>query len=538
MTIRVLLSPLGCVATVLLFACSLRPLCADALESGAALRVTGRHVHSYAGSPRWPGPFLRYAGGRAKALNSKSGLPCVGGVNILDDGRGFKWFFMHCGVLRVSDAQIMAWWQDSTAGVTGRFFGPPEGARPNLSNGSPARTPDGHLWLASDYSFQVIDSLHLPFNSTPPGVQIERFAADGRDFPPGQVLTLPVNIRQVELDYTGLSFRIPEQVRFRYHLQGYDAGWNDAGTRRQAFYNDLTAGTYTFRVLARNNDGVWSDAAAAVTFTILPAWYRTWAFRVFILGVSVALLLLVYLYRLRFYAESLKRRFDERLRERTRLARDLHDTLLQTIQGSKMVADDAREHVDDPRLTGRSLDRLSDWLDRASAEGRAALEALRSSTLDSNDLGGSLRRVAEDCNAGRQIKIGVVTKGSTHELHPIARDEIYRIAYEAIRNASAHSGATQLWVEITYRANFQLDIRDNGHGIADTYLLHGRPGHYGLAGMQERAASVGGELHIRSSPEGTTVSVIIPGRGVYKDVYGWRARLLDRLLVRDSIRWR
>ncbi len=129
-------------------------------------------------------------------------------------------------------------------------------------------------------------------------------------------------------------------------------------------------------------------------------------------------------------------------------------------------------------------------------------------------------------------------KGSTRALRPIARDEIYRIANEAIRNASAHSGATQLWVEITYRANFQLDIRDNGHGIADTYLLQGRPGHYGLTGMQERAASVGGKLHIRSSPEGTTVSVVIPGRDVYEHAFRWGARLLDRLLFRDSIRWR
>jgi signal transduction histidine kinase/ligand-binding sensor domain-containing protein len=480
--------------------------------------------------------FICHGDGRSRTLDSNSGLPCAGGVNIIDDGRGYKWFFMHCGVLRVSEAQISAWWQNSTAAVTGRFFGPPEGARPNLSNGSPAKTPDGHLWAASDYSFEVVDTLHLPFNSTPPGVQVERVAADGREFPPGQVLTLPVNTRQVELDYTGLSYRVPEQVRFRYHLQGYDPGWNDAGTRRQAFYNDLAAGSYTFHVLASNNDGVWSSAAAAVTFTILPAWHRTWVFRVFMLGTSVALLLLIYFLRLRYYAESLKQRFDERLRERTRLARDLHDTLLQTIQGSKMVADDALEHLEDPRLTGRSLDRLSDWLDRASAEGRVALEALRTQTLDSNDLAGSLRRVAEDCYSGKQVKITVVTKGSLRELHPIARDELYRIAYEAIRNASAHSAATQLWIEISYRANFQLDIRDNGRGMAQAFLLHGRPGHYGLAGMQERADSVGARLDIRSSSDGTTVSVIIPGRGVYEDAYGWRARVLDTFLVRNSER--
>jgi signal transduction histidine kinase len=288
--------------------------------------------------------------------------------------------------------------------------------------------------------------------------------------------------------------------------------------------------------MARNNDGVWSSTAAAVTFTVSPAWYRTWVFRVFVVVISLTLFLSIYFLRIRFCAESLKRRFDERLLERTRLARDLHDTLLQTIQGSKMVADDAREHLDDPRRTGRSLDRLSDWLDRASAEGRAALEALRTSTLDSNDLAASLRRVAEDCLAGKATKIAVRTNGPPRNLQPIARDEIYRIAYEAIRNASVHSEATQLDCEITYRGNFQLDIRDNGHGMPDTYLLNGRRGHYGLAGMQKRAASVGGKLQIRSSPDGTTVSFSVRGHMVYEDAYGWRARLLDRLLIRDRIR--
>ena len=210
------------------------------------------------------------------------------------------------------------------------------------------------------------------------------------------------------------------------------------GARR--FYNDLPPGRYVFHVTACNNDGVWNWRGTELAFTVPPAWYQTMWFRVLAILFAVAIGTLAYAYRLGRYAQSLKQRFDARLQERTRLARDLHDTLLQTIQGSKIVADEARDHVNDVRLTTRSLDRLSEWLDRASIEGRAALEALRSSSLESNDLVGALQRAAGDCAHAARMTVNVSTLGSIREMHPIARDEVYRIAYEAIRNACAHSG--------------------------------------------------------------------------------------------------
>jgi signal transduction histidine kinase/ligand-binding sensor domain-containing protein len=481
--------------------------------------------------------FVRYADGQSRTLDVSGGLPCASGVDILDDGRGWKWFYMHCGIERISNAGLLSWWQHPKTTVEGRFFGPLEGARPNLSNGSPARTSDGRLWSATDYAFQVIDSRHLPFNTIPPGVVIERLTVDGRDYLSGPTLMLPVNTRQIELYYTGLSFRIPEKVRFRYRLEGHDTQWIDANTRREAFYNDLPSGNYLFRVIACNNDDVWNTQGATLAFTILPAFYQTWTFRALAIVGFIVIAVLVYWYRLQAYAAVLKQRFDERLRERTRLARDLHDTLLQTIQGSKLVADDAREHVNDPKLTGRALDRLSEWLDRASVEGRAALEALRSSVIDTNNLAATLRRVAEDFSVGTDINIAVMTVGAARELHPIARDEVYRIAHEAIRNAVAHSGASELWVELNYGGKFRLEIRDNGRGIESAILLHGRSGHYGLAGMRERAAGAGGKLQIFSSTGGTTVVLTVDGRGIYKRRYGLRARLLDRLLMRRRKHW-
>ena len=480
--------------------------------------------------------FVRYFDGTAKRLTVASGLPCDSGVNIQDDGHGSKWFYTHCGIIRVSDADLTAWWESPEALVHGRLFDALEGARPNLSNGSPAQAADGRLWSASDYDFQVIDPQHLPFNKMPPPVKVERLAADGHDLLLDSKQEMPLHTRQIEIDYAALSFVIPERVRFKYRLEGHDADWADAGRRRQAFYNDLAPSHYVFHVTACNNDGVCNWRGTELAFTIPPAWYEASWFRALAVLVLVILGTLGYAYRLQRYARSLKQRFDERLQERTRLARDLHDTLLQTIQGSKIVADEAKDHVEDARLTGRSLDRLSEWLDRASVEGRAALEALRSSSIESNDLVGALHRVADDCTPGARMTVNISTLGAVREMHPIARDEVYRIAHEAIRNACAHSGGNDLWIELQYKRRFHLKVRDNGRGVDDEVLKSGKPGHFGLAGMRERALFMGGNLHIGSSPHsGTVVSVVIPGQAIYKyPSRGLAAWLVDILRPKSS----
>lgn len=464
-----------------------------------------------------PGGFLRIADGKVRKLDTTSGLPCNGAVNIQDDASGSKWLYLHCGIMRVSDKAITAWWGGTQTPIEGRFFGPVEGARPNLFNGSPAQTPDGKLWSANGYDFQMIDRKHLPLNSTSPPVSIEMVSADAKEIRPDHELRLPPHTREVQIDYTGLSFRIPEQVRFRYRLFGHDSQWVDAGVRRQAFYNDLRPGRYIFQVIASNNDGIWNQEGAKIAFVMMPAWYQTLSFRIFALLIGTALVIATYYLRLSQYAASLKARFDDRLDERTRLARDLHDTLLQTIQGSKLVADNARDHADNPQLTVHALDRLSEWLERAGDEGRNALEALRTSASESDSLTGLLRSAADDCAFDSQLKVRVLTLGMDRELHPIAREEVYRIGYEAIRNACMHSGGTELLIALRYRRrSFQLDVRDNGRGIDPAFQETGKPGHFGLTGMRERAVRLGGTLTIMSEPDrGAELSLHVPGSAVY-----------------------
>jgi signal transduction histidine kinase len=174
-------------------------------------------------------------------------------------------------------------------------------------------------------------------------------------------------------------------------------GWQESGSRRQAFYSDLRPGSYRFRVIASNNDGVWNEQGATLDIVIDPAWYQTtWFLALSVIMGLVVVVWGLYALRMRQVARALNARFDERLAERTRMARDLHDTLLQTVQGSKMVADNALNRPDDVQGMRLAIQQVSSWLGQASAEGRAAVNALRISTIETNDLADALRRAIED----------------------------------------------------------------------------------------------------------------------------------------------
>jgi signal transduction histidine kinase len=218
-----------------------------------------------------------------------------------------------------------------------------------------------------------------------------------------------------------------------------------------------------------------------------------------------------YYFRVQRIAAAMNARFDERLAERTRIARDLHDTLLQSIEGSRIVADDALKRGADPGRQKRALERLSGWLAQASEEGRSALSSLRSSTEEGNDLGQAFQRAGDEYMPQRPIEFSVSIEGTAEEMHPIVRDEVYLIGYESIRNACFHSGASRLTVELNYREGLGLRVRDNGKGMDPNLAAAGKGGHFGMLGMYERAARINGKLTISSSPaNGTQVELIVP----------------------------
>jgi signal transduction histidine kinase len=213
------------------------------------------------------------------------------------------------------------------------------------------------------------------------------------------------------------------------------------------------------------------------------------------------------------YATTMRIRLDERMQERNRIARDLHDTLLQTIQFSKMVADDAQEQPWNLERMQIALQKLSEWLERASKEGRTVLDSLRITPVHADDLMAALERALVECRLKAEIRTTVSLKGSAVDLHPMIHDELFRIGYEAIHNACTHAMAKSIDVELDYRRSLILRVIDDGIGIDPFVLAEGKKGHYGIVGMQERAARIGGRLSITSDAKGTRVVLSVPHSG-------------------------
>jgi signal transduction histidine kinase/ligand-binding sensor domain-containing protein len=442
-------------------------------------------------------------------------------TGIVDAGSQGLWLNTEDGVIRIPGNEVDRALRDPSY----RF----QWERFNSSDGLPGQTQivdpypkaiqgtDGRIWFTATRGVAWVDPKKILRNGLPPPVSITSVSADGSPHLQLADLRLPARTANIQISYSALSLSVPERVRFRYKLDGIDKGWQDVGTRREAFYTNLGPHHYRFRVIACNDDGVWNNVGADVEFTIAPAWYQTYRF--FALCAAVALLTMWVLYRMRVrqVAEAMSVRFDERLSERTRIARDFHDTLLQTIQGTKLVADSAlKQSGDSIRMRG-AMEQVSVWMGEATEEGRAALDSLRTSTTETNDLAEAFRRSIEECRIHGSMEASFSVVGEVSEMHPIVRDEVYRIGYEAIRNASVHSQASHLQVELTYAQELLLRVRDNGVGIDPAIVDKGKEGHFGLQGMRERARRIVAKLTVETSAEsGTEIKLVVPGSIIYR----------------------
>ncbi|MGA9671107.1 MAG: two-component regulator propeller domain-containing protein [Terracidiphilus sp.] len=467
-------------------------------------------------------------GSKRENLTIHNGLPCDDIFALVEDDEDAIWLYSRCGLIKIARSELNNWWQHPGDSVHTQVFDEADGVQAGLTSLKPqaTRTADGRLWFVNGRILQSIDASHLKINTTPPPIHVEAVVADHQKFPPQDSLRLPALTRDLEVDYTAISFVAPQKVRFRYKLDGQDANWQEPGTRRQAFYNDLTPGKYTFHVIACNSDGIWNNAGASLEFSIEPAWFQRAWFRS-LCGVLAALIVFtLYQLRVRQIANAIKIQFDERLAERTRLARELHDTFIQTVQGSKMVADDALDEGADAARMRQALEKLSKWLSQAVDEGRAALHSLRVTTTERNHLSEALRRATEDSQIPSSMAVAFSVVGDAVNMHPLVRDEVYRIAYEAIRNAAFHSKASRLEIDLRYTSDLSIRIKDNGLGIDPSITDHGKAGHFGLQGMRERATRIHSKLTIvSSSNNGTEVTLIVPGKVVYRNA---RATPLER----------
>lgn len=466
----------------------------------------------------------KFENGRFRPLSKSNGLPARLVYGIAADDYGCLWLATDADFLRVpiveldhalADPAYLLHYEsfDAFDGLLGKPLGVA------MVGNHIARTLDGRIWFATTNGIAYVDPQRIPKNNLPPPVQVESLSASGRDYSPWDTVKLPARTTSLEIAYTALSLMIPERVRFRFKLEGVDNDWHEAGTRRTAPYSNLGPGSYRFRVIACNNDGVWNNVGATLNFSILPAWYQTVWFRVFYIAAAMAGLYVLYLFRLRQVTHQVRRQMAARIEERERIARDLHDTLLQGIQGLILKVDAAARQMPLQEPFRQSIAKALDYGDEVMAEGRDRVRSLRGSTESLSDLPAAFQRVADETPHDGAIVFNTVVEGSVRELHPLVLEESFLIGREAVINALSHSQGLKVEVEITYDAKqFRLHVRDDGQGIASAILEQGgRPGHWGLQGMRERAQKLGGQLEVGSPPgAGTEVSLTVPGATAYR----------------------
>jgi len=471
------------------------------------------------------GGLSRLKNGQVATLATNNGLPCDTVHWSIEDDAKSIWLYTACGLVRIARPELEAWVARPTLTIQVSVFDSSDGVRSLAIGGhfSPqvAKTSDGKLWFLPWDGVSVVDPRHLPFNRLPPPVHIEQIIADRKIYNPtsdsGGQLRLPPLSRDLEINYTALSLVAPEKILFRYKLEGYDRDWQAAGNRREAFYTNLRPGNYTFRVIACNNDGVWNETGAALSFYIKPAFYQTYWFLLLCLLTVAGLIWLLYVARVRQVAAIYRGRMEERIGERERIARDLHDTFLQSVQGLILKFDAAAKQIPPEQPARQSMENALDRADEVMAEGRERVRNLRDN-ISLSDLPGAFAQVADEIS-NDQITFKTVVEGRTRTLNPLVIEETYAIGREAILNAFAHSGGNQLEVEITYdRQQFRVRIRDDGRGIDPQILKQGgRTDHFGLQGMRERASRINAQLNLWSGAErGTEVELLVPAKTAYQ----------------------
>ena len=441
-------------------------------------------------------------------------------AGIAQTPEGDTWILAGPHVLRLSARDLDRALDDPKATLAPRLFDIEDGL-PGDSNSDrtnyAAMSRDGRIWVLASGGPAWIDPHHLYANRVPPPVLIRSVSADGRVYPAADGLRLPTDVSSLQIDYTATSLMAPERVRFRYRLAGVDRTWVDAGGRRQAFYSKLPPGHYRFQVIASNNDGVWNTTGAAIRFVAPPTFLESIWFKLLCGLAAAALLGLAYRMRINQLASRLKLRHEERIAERERIARELHDTLLQSVQGlifriQSVTSQIPREHP--------TRDLMEDALNRADeilAEGRDRVVRLRRAAVD-RSLPQILEATAARILAGSDLSFQLTVEGEPRAVTVLVGEEVVRIAEEFLSNTLQHANARRVQIALRYsRKGLAAQLSDDGRGIDPEILERGgREGHFGLTGMRERAAKIGAALTLSSRPGAGVVLVLnIPASAAF-----------------------
>jgi ligand-binding sensor domain-containing protein/signal transduction histidine kinase len=459
------------------------------------------------------GGLNRLKQGKFVPYTTRNGLPDDVVYSILEDRQNALWLSSNKGVFRLSKNELDDFANGKASSITPVLYGTADGmiTRECSGGGHPAgwRSSDGKLWLATIKGVAMIDPEKIKPNDQPPPVAIEQVRVDDESFIPAQTVELAPGKSRFDFYYTALSFVAPEKVKFKYKLEGFDRDWVDGGTRRVAYYTNLRPGRYKFRVIASNNDGLWSSTGAAFDLYLRPHFYQTvWFYAFLIFGLAM---IVWQLYRFRL--KQVEAQFAAVLAERNRIAREIHDNLAQEMLGiSVQLEVVARTMPASASVAKTHLDRVRLLVRHGIAEARRYVWDLRSQALDKNDLPAALSETARRLTAETSVQAKVEVAGTFRPLSDLIEGNLLRIGQEAINNAVRHAQARNVLINLKFEARrVQLSVRDDGVGFDQQVSPNGEARHFGLMGMRERAEQIGGTLKIDSRPnEGTEVMVDAP----------------------------
>jgi signal transduction histidine kinase len=452
--------------------------------------------------------LVRRRQGRWHFFTAADGLPGDAIYQPLSDRKGFLWLATSRGLVRLEKRQLEQIAAGQRVRVTAVSFDTSEDRRELAARRSRSpgawRASNGRLWFATMRGAASIDPGRVPVNLLPPPVVIEKAVVNGRAVrPPGQN-TFPPGPGNLEFHFAGVTLVEPQKAAHSYRLRGFDRDWIEAGARRVAYYTNIPPGRYRFEVRASNADGIWNQSGAALELRLLPHFYRTTGF--YLVVAMVVLAVGLALYRLRL--GRLRGQFLAVFAERNRMARELHDSLLQGMAAAALEIGNVRDQIG-PGPAASRLEVVENVLSASLVETRRLVWNLRDGAGPSEDLGQTLWRLAARLSEGRPVTCTMDAQGRARPLPQLVQTGLFRVAQEALTNAIKHAGATRIDLRLIYEPEaVVLSVIDDGRGFDVERVADDRPGHFGLLGMRERARTLGAELAV-TSREGRGTAVIL-----------------------------
>jgi len=466
---------------------------------------------------------------------------------VVEDESGNLWLNASSGIVRVAAEQLKKAIAFSSTMMDYDLLDERQGLLGTATQIKPtpsaASDKSGLLWFSTSGHVFSISPGSVSLRQSTPVTIIQNVSINGvsvmdREHVLSKIKSSANVLNELEIDYIGIDLGSPEKVSYKYMLEGEDEEWHEVGSRRQAFYTHLGPGSYRFRVLSTNGRDQWCELVTPLLITITPAFYQTrWFYAICTLTVLV-LLYLLYLLRVRHVTNGLKERMKERSGERLRIARELHDTLLQSVHGLMLRVHFATEALPTDEPARESLHLALSRADEVMLEGRRRVQDLREEVPECAELALQIARVAEELDIQKSMNFKIIEDGQRKELDPFVQRELYSIAREALTNTVYHSKAASAEISLIYaNSYFFMKCCDTGIGLESSILTNGqRIGHWGLVGMRERASAIQGKIQLWSSPgTGTEIEIRVPARRAYRfpnTRMAWLQRLLQ--LRRDA----